>query len=310
MLPLEPVIPPQLARSAPELPDDDGLAYERKWDGFRALAFVDGGGVRLQSRNGRPLERYFPELSFPDARLVLDGEILVLDAEGRERFNALGERIHPAASRVQRLAQETPATFVAFDVLAIDDEVLLERPWRERRARLEVLPVQVAPVVYSAGEARRWLAENEGVVVKEMDAPYRPGERSGMLKVKRVRTLDAVVMGWRPGKAPGTVGALILGAYTPDGTLREIGHTSGLSAAAKRELVGTLAPYETGERGSAEPSRWTAGRDLEWVALRPELVVEVSFDHASDGRIRHGARLLRWREDKPPLQCTVDQLDG
>ena len=152
------------------------------------------------------------------------------------------------------------------------------------------------------------ITHNMGVMAKEADAPYRPGERTGMVKIKRVRTIDAVVMGWRPGKEEGTVAALILGLYEEDGRLREVGHSSGFTAKRKREMVGELAPYETGERGSAEPSRWTAGRDLEWVTLRPELVVEVTFDHVSSGRIRHGTKVQRWRDDKDPRTCTVDQL--
>jgi ATP-dependent DNA ligase len=163
-------------------------------------------------------------------------------------------------------------------------------------------------VVRTTADAELWLHEAEGVIAKQADAPYAPGERTGMIKVKRVRTVDAVVLGWRPGKAERTVGALILGLY--DGQrLREVGHSSGFTAKEKRELVDKLAPYETGERGSGEPSRWTQGRDLEWVALRPELVVEITFDHVSDGRIRHGAKVQRWREDKAPEACTVDQLD-
>jgi ATP-dependent DNA ligase len=164
-------------------------------------------------------------------------------------------------------------------------------------------------VVRSAGEAERWLHEEEGVIAKEVAAPYRPGERTGMVKVKRVRTIDAVVMGWRPGKAEGTLGALILALYEPGGDLRVVGHSSGFSAKEKRELPGRLAPFETGERGTGDPSRWSSGRDLEWIALRPELVVEVTFDHVSDGRIRHGAKVQRWREDKDPRECLVDQLD-
>ncbi len=312
-LPLTPPVLPQLARPAAALPDGEGYAFEPKYDGFRAIVFVDGDDALLQSRNGKPLTRYFPELAFPAGRYVLDGEIVIRAPGGGEEFNLLGQRIHPAASRVARLAAETPATFMAFDLLSWDDEVLLELPWSERRVRLEARDLgaaELTPVVDAAAAAEGWLRTAEGVIAKLTAAPYRPGERTGMLKIKRVRTLDAVVMGWRPGKAEGTVGALILGAYTPDGRLREIGHSSGFKAAEKRELVGRLAPYETGERGSAEASRWTAGRDLEWVALRPELVVEVKFDHASDGRIRHGAKVLRWREDKPPEACTTDQLDA
>ncbi|MGZ4270239.1 MAG: ATP-dependent DNA ligase [Solirubrobacteraceae bacterium] len=306
-LPLTSPLLPQLARSRTSLPEGDGWAYEPKWDGFRAIAFVDGDAVELQSRNGKPLTRYFPEVaaSFPAGRYVLDGEIVA------SSFDTLGQRIHPAKSRIDRLAAETPARFIAFDLLARDDEVLVERPYDERRAALEELGgLELTPVVRTAAEAERWLREEEGVIAKEAAAPYRPGERTGMVKIKRVRTIDAVVMGWRPGKAEGTVGALILGLYGPDGRLREVGHSSGFSQKEKRELVGTLAPYETGARGSGEPSRWSAGRDLEWVELRPELVVEITFDHTSDGRIRHGAKVQRWRHDKPPEQCLVDQLDS
>lgn len=310
---MSPPLPPQLARSRTSLPDGDGWAFEPKWDGFRALAFVDGDEVELRSRNDRPLTRYFPEVHFPPGRYVLDGELIVRDARGREDFDALGQRIHPAASRIARLSEETPAVFVAFDLLASGDEVLLERPYGERRAALEALvaaPVELTPMVRTAAEAEAWLHSAEGVMAKDWDAPYRSGERSAMVKIKRVRTIDTVVMGWRPGKAEGTVGALILGLYEPDGRLREVGHSSGFTAKQKRELVETLRPYETGERGSAEPSRWTQGRDLEWVALRPELVVEITFDHTSAGRIRHGAKVQRWREDKAPADCTVDQLDA
>jgi len=306
-LPLTAPLLPQLARSRTSLPEGDGWAYEPKWDGFRAIAFVDGDAVELQSRNGKDLTRYFPEVatSLPAGRYVLDGEIVA------SSFDTLGQRIHPAKSRIERLAKETPARFVAFDLLARDDDVLLEGSYDERRAALEqVGGLELTPVVRSAHDAQRWLHEEEGVIAKETAASYRPGERTGMVKIKRVRTIDAVVMGWRPGKAENTVGALILGLHTPDGALREIGHSSGFTQKDKRELVGFLEPYETGERGSGEPSRWSAGRDLEWVALRPELVVEITFDHASDGRIRHGAKVQRWREDKPPGECTVDQLDS
>jgi ATP-dependent DNA ligase len=305
-LPLVPPLLPQLARSRAAIPEGDGWAYEPKWDGFRAVVFVDGSDVELQSRNGRTLTRYFPELRFPEGRYVLDGEIVIPGS-----FNTLGQRIHPAASRIAKLAEETPATFYAFDLLARDDDVLLELPYDERRAALEAHvrpPVELTPVVRSAAEAEHWLHDAEGVIAKETQAPYRPGERVGMVKVKRVRTLDAVVLGWRPGKAEHTVGSLILGLYGEDGRLHEVGHSSGFKAAEKRSLVDKLAPYETGERGTGEPSRWNNERELEWIALRPELVVEVSFDHVSDGRIRHGTKVLRWREDKPPRACTVDQL--
>ena len=303
-LPLTPPVLPQLARPRKELPQGDGWAYEPKLDGFRTIAFVDGKDLHLQSRNGKPMSRYFPEISFPEARYVLDGELVAAT------FGTLGQRIHPAASRIERLARETPARFVAFDLLALGDEVVLERPYEDRRALLEGLEgLKLTPLARTAADAEGWLRTEEGVIAKELAAPYCPGERRGMVKVKRLRTIDAVVMGWRPGKEEGTVGAIILGLYDEDGRLREVGHSSGFTAKRKRELVEELRPYETGERGSGEPSRWTHGRELEWVALRPELVVEVTFDHASDGRIRHGTKVLRWRDDKPPAECKVDQLD-
>jgi ATP-dependent DNA ligase len=313
-----PPLKPQLALSRKELPAGEDYCYEIKLDGFRCLAFVDGEEINLQSRNGRPLGRYFPELELPPGRYVLDGEIVVRGADGREDFDALGQRIHPAASRIERLAGETPAVYVAFDLLAVDDESLLDRPFAERRAELERLlaadgfasaPVELMQTVGSAEEAAAWLEHAEGAIAKERSAPYRPGERKGMVKVKRVRTIDAVLVGWRPGKEPETVGALILGLYDGE-ELRVVGHCSGLSAAEKRRLVTFLAPYESGERGSADPSRWSAGKDLEWVALRPELVVEIDFDHVSAGRIRHGAKLRRWREDKPPRECVYEQLSA
>ena len=239
---------------------------------------------------------------------MLDGEIVVDGPDGETDFDLLGQRIHPAKSRVDMLAEKTPARFIAFDVLVIGDDILLELTQAERRERLEGLEgLQLAPVVHSTAEAEGWLQTAEGVIAKRTDAPYRPGERIGMVKIKRVRTIDAVVRGWRPGKAEGTLGALIIGLYDGD-QLREIGHSSGFTAKEKRELPAKLAPYETGDRGSGEPSRWSQGRDLEWIALRPELVVEIAFDHMSNGRIRHNAKVLRWREDKQPTECTLDQL--
>jgi ATP-dependent DNA ligase len=257
------------------------------------------------------MTRYFPELKFPEGRYVLDGEVVVRDANGREDFDALGQRIHPAESRINRLAGETPAVFIAFDLLAEEDETLCDRPFSARRSALEALvadPIELTPCVWSAADAEEWLQSAEGVIAKESDAPYRPGERTGMVKIKRVRTIDAVVKGYRPGKLEGTVGSLILGLYGEDGGLPEVGHSSGFSAKEKRELVAKLKPYETGERGSGDPSRWASDRDLEWIALRPELVVEVTFDHVSGHRIRHGAKVQRWREDKDPRECTIDQL--
>ena len=317
-LPLQPPIEPQLALSRKQIPADDGWAYEPKYDGFRALAFVDGDELFLQSRTGRPLARYFPELVFPEGRYVIDGELLILDDDGREVFDALQNRLHPAESRVKMLAQQTPARFRAFDLLAVGDESALDSSFSARRAALERLvgsfddpgSVELTPLVADPAEAEPWLESGEGVIAKRVDSNYLRGERKAMVKIKRLRTIDAVVAGWRPGKEENTVGSLMLGLYDGDGGLHVVGHTSGLKAQQKRDLVETLAPYETGDRGSAEPSRWSADRDLEWVALRPELVIEVSFDHVSAGRIRHGAKILRWRDDKPASECTLEQLDS
>jgi len=315
-LPLKPPVQPQLALSRKALPEGEEWAYEPKWDGFRALAFIDGDEVYLQSRGSKPLRRYFPELVFPTGEYVLDGELVILGSDGREEFDALQNRLHPAESRVAMLAEQTPAVFRSFDVLAVAGKSALASPLRERRAALEGLidswkdpgSVELTPFTEDPAEAEPWLLGGEGVIAKELDAPYRPGERKGMVKIKRVRTADCVVVGWRPGKEEGTVGSLILGLYD-GGELRVVGHTSGLSAKRKRELIEELAPYASGEKGSADPSRWAADRDLEWVGLRPELVVEVTFDHVSDGRIRHGSKIVRWREDKKPRDCTFDQLD-
>lgn len=311
-LPLQPPLQPQLARSAAALPEGEGWVYEPKFDGFRAIVFVDGAAVTIQSRGGKTLGRYFPELSFPAGRYVLDGEIVIRDDTGHEQFEALQSRIHPAASRVALLAHEIPATFIAFDLLATDDTSLLQEPFTTRRARLEQIvapPLALSPLVATADEATGWLHSAEGVIAKERDAPYLSGERKGMVKIKRLRTIDCVVMGWRPGKLEGTLGSLILGCYEPDGRLRVVGHSSGFSAREKREMPAMLAPYETGDRGTADPSRWSADRDLEWIGLRPELVVEITFDHVSAGRIRHGTKVLRFRDDKTPTECTVDQLE-
>jgi len=318
MLPLQPPIEPQLARGKPELPVGEEWAYEPKYDGFRALAFVDGEELLLQSRGTKPLQRYFPELRFPAGRYVLDGEI-VIDAGGRaqigepEDFDALSQRIHPAASRIELLAQQTPARYIAFDLLALEDEVLLGLPFAERRRRLEQLElsgIALAPVAATATDAESWLRLAEGVVAKDLNAAYAPGKRTAMVKVKRLRTLDAVVAGYRPGKEAGTVGSLILGLYGSDGALRVVGHCSGIKPAEKRALRERLVVYETGTRGHGDASRWKSEKELEWIELRPELVVEVSFDQTSGGRIRHGTKLLRWREDKAPRDCMLDQMEA
>jgi ATP-dependent DNA ligase len=315
-LPLTPPVQPQLARSAKDLPAGDGWRYEPKWDGFRTIVFRDGGDVHLQSRNGRPMNRYFPDvveqvLKLPAERVVLDGEMIVM-VDGIQEFDLLSQRIHPAASRVEMLARETPAELVAFDLLADGDETLLHLPFEERRERLAGVvadPVRLTPVTSDPEDAGEWLAgTGEGVIAKEAHAPYRPGERTGMVKIKRVRTADAVVAAFRFGKEENTVGSLILGMYDDGGELQVVGHTSSFRAKQKRELLDLLEPYRTYERGSGEPSRWKSEEELVWEGLRPELVCEVAFDHITGRRIRHGAKFLRWRTDKEPRECLISQL--
>jgi ATP-dependent DNA ligase len=313
-LPLKPPVEPQLARSRPELPAGDQWSYEPKYDGFRAIAFVDGDKLTLQSRSGKPLGRYFPELAFPPGRYVLDGEIVIEADDGGQDFDALQQRIHPAESRITMLSEQTPARYVAFDLLARGDQALLETPFEDRREVLESLlqdgQIALTPLTRDRARAEPWLRSGEGVVAKDVTAPYRPGQRTGMVKVKRVRTIDAVVVGYRPGKEPDTVGSLILGLYDDSGRMHVVGHSSGLRAAEKRALVEKLAPYETGKRGHGDPSRWKNEKELEWIELRPELVVEVTFDHTSGGRIRHGTKILRWRDDKSPLECKLEQMSS
>jgi ATP-dependent DNA ligase len=311
-LPLEPPIKPQLALTRKELPLGEEWAYEQKLDGFRAIVFVDGADAYIQSRGGKALARYFPELKFPSGRYVLDGELVIRDPDGNLEFDALQSRIHPAESRIALLSKEIPADYVAFDLLAEEDEELLETPFGDRRERLDALAapagLELSLLSRDPTQAETWLSRTEGTMAKQLDAPYVPGKRKGMAKVKREREIDCVVMGWRPGKEEGTVGSLILGLYDGD-ELRSVGHISGFSADAKRGLRTLLEPLETGESGTAEPSRWTGGRDLEWVALRPELVIEVGYDHAAAGRIRHGARFRRFRDDKDPRECLFELLD-
>jgi ATP-dependent DNA ligase len=315
-LPLSAPVKPQLAKSKRELPEGEGWCYEPKWDGFRTIVFRDGSEVHLQSRNGKPMNRYFPDiveqaLALPAQRFVLDGE-MVVTVDGVQEFDLLSQRIHPAASRVERLRRETPAALVAFDLLAEGDETLLHLPYVERRKRLAALvtdPVELTPATDDPEAAGQWLAgTGEGVIAKEANAPYLPGERTGMVKVKRVRTADTVVAAFRFGKEEGTVGSLILGLYDDEQNLHVVGHTSGFRAKQKRELLELLEPYRTHERGQGEASRWKSDEELVWEGLRPELVCEIAFDHITGNRIRHGAKFLRWRDDKDPGECTLAQL--
>ncbi|MCC6418902.1 MAG: ATP-dependent DNA ligase [Gemmataceae bacterium] len=323
-----------LARLTPAIPEGDGWLYEPKWDGFRALAFVDDGGVYLQSRDLRPLARYFPELAEGMARvlpvpLVLDGEIVIMAPHGLD-FDALQLRLHPAASRVRKLAGETPASFVAFDLLARGAEDLRGQPFAMRRAGLEILlagvgpPVFLTPATHDAAVARDWFdrfegAGLDGVIAKPLAARYQPGVRA-MAKIKHLRTCDCVVGGfrWYRGGEGRSVGSLLLGLYDDTGVLHLVGHTSSFTAAQRQELVGLLAPCRTDDQASGfgqgrapgGQSRWTAGKDQSWERLRPELVCEVTFDYLQGERFRHAATFRRWRSDKPPAACTFDQLEA
>lgn len=329
-LPLEPPFTPMLAATADAIPTEDGWLYEPKWDGFRAVVFRDGHLLRLLSRRGQSLERYFPELltALAEAlprRCVVDGEIILAGPDGLD-FDALLQRIHPAASRVERLARETPAQFVAFDMPALGSKSLLHEPL-EKRFRLlrekvrESDDVFVTPQTRSPAVARRWFevfegAGLDGIIAKRVDQTYRAGERV-LLKVKHVRTADCVVGGYRPG-TNGGVGALLLGLYDEDGVLQYVGHTSSFSAKERRRLTELLEPLR-GEGGFGEgrtpggPSRWARGSEREWVPLRPELVCEVAFDHLQgpegEQRFRHATRLVRWRPDKDPRDCTFEQIE-
>jgi ATP-dependent DNA ligase len=342
-LPLLPPVKPMLARAATTLPVGDGLFYEPKWDGFRCVVFRDGDEVELGSRNERPLTRYFPEIvaavkaNLP-GKCVVDGEIVV-PAGDRLHFEALLQRIHPAQSRVDLLAEQTPASFVAFDLLALGDESLLDVPFAERRARLEDALRESRPPIYLTGitrdaqTAQRWFetfegAGLDGVVAKAADLPYGPDQRL-MTKVKHVRTADCVVAGFRWHKSGPIVGSLLLGLYNDAGELQHIGVAASFPMARRAELVEELAPYRAqaldghpwqdwanaqvqanGEqRMPGAVSRWNAKKDLSWVPLRPELVVEIRYDQLEGRRLRHTGQFLRWRPDRDPLSCTYDQLD-
>jgi ATP-dependent DNA ligase len=311
------------------IPTGPDWQYEPKWDGFRCLAFRDGGEVKLQSKAGRPLNRYFPEmveaLGALDARaFVLDGELAVPAGRGFS-FDALLQRIHPAASRVRRLAAETPAIFIAFDLLAgTDGRSLMASALMARRQKLEELArryfpdhprIRLSPTSPSVAQAAKWLEQAgpalDGIIAKRRGSDYRPGERTAMQKVKNYRSADCVVGGFRYGADGKAVGSLLLGLYDK-GLLHHVGFTSGIRASERKALTAKLerliAPPGFTGNAPGGPSRWAAERSGEWKPLKPKLVVEVCFDHFSGGRFRHGTRLLRWRPDKAPRQCTMDQI--
>ncbi|MGH7508722.1 MAG: ATP-dependent DNA ligase [Gemmatimonadales bacterium] len=330
-LPLEFPYPPMEADSASTLPDGSDWLYEPKWDGFRSLAFKDGASVRIQSKSGKPLERYFPDVvgalaALDPKRFVLDGEI-VIPVGGRLSFDELLLRVHPAASRVRALVEAHPARLVVFDLL-VDErgKPLVHLPLAERRPRLEAFAEKYFPpsgsIVLSDATrrletARSWLegggkGDLDGVIAKRLDFSYRSGERNGMQKVKRQRTAECVVGGFRYASRGGVVGSLLLGLYDDEGRLNHVGFTSSLRAEERKGLTGKLErliqpPGFTG-KAPGGPSRWSTERSGEWQPLAPRLVVEVGYDHVSGGRFRHGTRFLRWRPDKAPEQCTMDQL--
>jgi ATP-dependent DNA ligase len=307
--------PPMEAELVSELPEGDGWQYEPKWDGFRGILENVGGGVRLWSRNGRPLLRYFPELGEVAERLppdsALDGEI-VIETEGALDFDKLQMRLHPAESRVRKLAGEIPASFVSFDVLLWDGEPVWKEPLAERRRRVESLPFDVSPASDDPAQGQAWLdrlevAGFDGVIAKRFDQPYRPGSREAVRKVKREQTADCVVLGLRWKARPTAIATLLLGLYD-DGDLRYVG-SAAVAAKRNDEFLERLRPLldAAPDRRFSEPNRWGTG-DLEESAVRPELVVEVRYDKWQKARFRHGTRFLRWRPDKDPEQCTVRQV--
>jgi ATP-dependent DNA ligase len=345
-LPLQPPLAPMLAKLADEIPDGDGWLYEPKWDGFRCIVFRDGADVELASRNERPFTRYFPELLDPlravlPERSVVDGEIVVPATDDRGLdFDALLQRIHPAESRVRRLAAETPAAFVAFDLLALGDEVLLDVALAERHARLlaalaidPALPVHLCPSTTDVEVARQWFVDFEGagldgVVAKRLADRYTPDKRT-LVKVKHRRTADCVVAGYRIHKDGKGVGSLLLGLYDGEGRLHHVGVVAGFSVKRRTELLGEVEPLThdaleghpwrdwaewmttaaSEQRMPGGGSRWNAGKDLSWVPLRIERVAEVTFGQLQEGRFRHGSTFLRWRPDRTPESCTYDQLE-
>lgn len=324
--------PPMEARVATALPAGDTWQFEPKWDGFRCLVFRDQSGIRLQSKSGQPLERYFPEVVERIAALkatafVLDGELVVPDPAGTGAlsFDDLLQRIHPAASRITRLAREMPAALVVFDLLVEGTAVLADRPLAERRARLEHFIAKhpsdgifLSPATRDRAEARRWLSGAgsglDGVVAKLIDAPYASGTREAMIKVKQRRTADCVVGGFRYATGKKVAGSLLLGLYSDDGLLHHVGFTSSFKAAEKAAVTKKVEALAGGKgftgRAPGGPSRWSTERSSEWVPLDPALVVEVEYDHFSQRRFRHGTKFMRWRPDKAPAQCTFDQVGG
>jgi ATP-dependent DNA ligase len=331
-LPLAVPYPPMEAETADEIPVGEQWQYEPKWDGFRCIVLRDGDSIGLQSKAGKSLTRYFPEVvaavrNMPPKQFVLDGE-LAIPAEGGLSFEDLLQRVHPAASRVDKLAREHPAQLIVFDLLTDDQgEPLVDTPLSHRRPMLEAFArkyfstsdtIRLSPATRRIETARGWLravgSGLDGIIAKRLDVAYASGQRSGMIKVKRIRTADCVVGGFRYGANSRQVGSLLLGLYNQQGLLHHVGFTSGIKDADRadltRQLEALIQPPGFTGRSPGGPSRWSTDRSGEWQPLAPELVVEVQYDHFSGGRFRHGTKLCRWRPDKDPAQCTMDQLGG
>ncbi|HZR19896.1 MAG TPA: ATP-dependent DNA ligase [Verrucomicrobiae bacterium] len=329
-LPIQPPYAPMEAMLVEEIPTGDYWQYEPKWDGFRCLVFREGNQVQLQSRSGQDLTRYFPELVDAFSRLkcahfVLDGEIAV-PIEGRFSFDDLLQRIHPAASRVQRLAREHPAIFILFDLLVTETgKRVVDQPLGERRPLLEAFAakclkghkqIRLSPATTELAQAKHWFktvgGDLDGIVAKRLDLPYQSGERAGMQKIKQQRTADCVVGGFRYASNSKVIGSLLLGLYNAEGLLDHVGFCSGLTTEDRKSLTTKLEPLiePPGFTGHAPGglSRWSTKRSMEWQPLKPKLVVEVSYDHFTGGRFRHGTKLIRWRPDKAPGQCQMDQV--
>jgi ATP-dependent DNA ligase len=330
-LPIKPIYLPMEAVQTGEIPRGQQWQYEPKWDGFRCLVFRDGDSVDLQSKSGQPMVRYFPELAtavrnLEPEQFVLDSEIVIPKGSGVS-FDDLLMRIHPAASRIRRLAAETPAMLIVFDILVDENgNLIADRPLPERRRSLVSFmqryakghpSIRLSPATTDFAVARQWFgtvgSALDGIVAKRVDLPYRSGDRTGMRKVKRVESVDCVIGGFRYATGKRVVGSLLLGLYDKDGLLHHVGFTSGIKSSERDALTAKLEAYikEPGFTGRAPggPSRWSTERSSEWVPLSPDLVVEVSYDHFTGGRFRHGTRLLRWRPDKDPRQCTMDQVE-
>ncbi len=329
MLPIEPPFAPMDALPVARIPAGPDWQYEPKWDGFRCLVFKDGGAVDLQSKKTEPLGRYFPELvaaleQVKADRFVVDGEIVV-PAGAANSFDDLLQRIHPAASRIAKLSKSHPAKLIVFDLLVEDGKEVAGKPLRERRRLLEKFfqrvmqhpALELSPASTQLKDAEKWLqsagAVLDGVIAKRLDLGYQSGERTGMQKVKNLRTADCVVGGFRYAAQAPVVGSLLLGLYNREGLLDHIGFTSGFSQNERKKLLKVVEPLieKPGFTGKAPggPSRWSGKRSMEWQPLKPELVVEVQYDHFTGNRFRHGAKILRWRPDKAPRACTIDQVE-